>query len=445
MGSSRGAARRQSWTAELPQQAREFLDSVGVEWEPVHEGGLRTFARYVREYADGQEEVLHAGLRIMTDLKEHFQGPVYEALLAEYREGAEGRLADMVRGTRACADRLDVAAEVIAVMQSEVVEELTALAADRARPPEPRAAAARKHVDHLEEHLLHYVVDQVNEVAVPRLLALVERAAAPAGERVSAGLLAALDRGERVGPGHRVVSAARVARAAEAMERLKDRTDLLTEAFRARAETIDYQAGPGPDDELLRGFLIDRGTAVAVFGAERMVALTAPEALAGVVHHPSRVFLREVGLPDDTVFFELTREFCDGEPEVDGECRARRPRPSGAPSGMLIGGFGEEGFRLDTRTGEVYHLPEEGAPALVASSLDRFVLALAALETERPLYDPARQRFDHLDPDGVEERFLALLRRTDPDLPPGPGSYWNRVLEHVHKGMNGYWPVPGGS
>ncbi|MFD0566515.1 Fic family protein [Kitasatospora saccharophila] len=82
-----GAARRQSWTAELPGAAREFLDAAGVEWEPLNEGGLRTFARYVREHADGQEEVLQAGLRIMVDLKRHFEGPVHEALLAEYREG----------------------------------------------------------------------------------------------------------------------------------------------------------------------------------------------------------------------------------------------------------------------------------------------------------------------------------------------------------------------
>ncbi|WP_344556587.1 SUKH-4 family immunity protein [Kitasatospora saccharophila] len=437
MGSSRGAARRQSWTAELPGAAREFLDAAGVEWEPLNEGGLRTFARYVREHADGQEEVLQAGLRIMVDLKRHFEGPVHEALLAEYREGAEGGLADMVDGIRVCADRLDVAAEVIAVMQNEVVEELAALAADRTGPPERRAAAARKHVDHLEEHLLHYVVDQVNEVAVAGLTEAVEGAAAP-GRPASAALLAALDRDADAVPGHRVLSSARVERAAGAMQCLTGRAELLTELLRARARTVDFRSPPGPDDAVHREFLIDRGTALAVFGADGTVTLTAPELLARVGHRPTRVFLRDVGLPDDAVFFGVSQEYCDGEAEIGDRAWAPHAGPFDPAPWLCVGGFGGDGFHLDTATGTVYCVPEEGEAHPVASSPDRFVLALSALETERPLYDPERQRFDGLDPEGVEDRFLALLRRTDPGLPPGPGSFWSRALEHVHRGLNCY-------
>ncbi|MFC8722159.1 SUKH-4 family immunity protein [Kitasatospora sp. NPDC057198] len=438
MGSSRGAAGGQSWTAELPWAAREFLEAAGVEWEPLNEGGLRAFARYVREYADGQEEVLRAGLRVMAGLEGHYEGPVYEALLAEYREGAEGRLAGMVDGTRACADRLDAAAEVIAVMQSEVVEELVALAADPTRPPERRAAAARRHVDHLEEHLLHYVLDQVNEVAVARLTEALEGADAPGGP-ASAALLAALDRGgDAAVPGHRVVSSERVERAAEAMRHLRGRAELLVEVLHARMRTVDLRTPPGPDDALHREFLVDRGTVAALFGAEGAVTLAEPELLARIAHRPTRVFLRDVGLPDDTVFFGLSQEYCDGEAEIGDREWAPYAGPFDPAHWLCVGGFGDDSFHLDTATGAVYCIPGEGEAHPVASSPDRFVLALSALEAERPLYDPERSRSEHLDPEGVEERFLALLHRVDPGPPPGPGSYWTRVLEYVHQGLNCY-------
>ncbi|MFF4339199.1 SUKH-4 family immunity protein [Kitasatospora sp. NPDC001540] len=432
MGSVRGGAGRESWTAELPQAAREFLAGGEVVWEPVNEGAVRTFARYVREFAGEQEEAVLAGLRVVTGLVDHVRGPEYEALAAAYREAAEGRLAEVVRAARACADRLDVAAEVIAVEQSEVVAELTALAADRTRPAPSRLAAARRRIASMEGHLEQYVVDQVNEGAIGRLLVVVERASRAPEEPGEGELRAACGGG---GEGEPVPD--EVLRAAGELRRLQERLPLLTEAFLARLATVDFEAPAGPDDGLLGEFLIDRGTAVAVFGADRMVTLDerGPD---GIGHRPTRVFLREVGLPDDTVFFDLARGVRDGEPATWEESWAPHVQPFDAVHWMHLGEYNTDTYHLDTATGEVYCVPEEAAPHLVASSLDRFVLALAALEAERPFYDPDRQRFEDLDPDGVQERFLALLRRTDPGVPTGPGSHWVRVLEHVHKALNCY-------
>ncbi|GLW68059.1 hypothetical protein Kpho02_03580 [Kitasatospora phosalacinea] len=435
MGSARGGAGRKSWTAELPEAAREFLAGGGVAWEPVNEGAVRTFARYVREFAGEQEEVVLAGLRVVTGLGEHFRGPEYEALAAAYREAAEGRLAEVVRSARACADRLDVAAEVIAVAQSEAVEELTALAADRTRSAPARLAAARRCIARLEGHLGQYVEEQVNEGAIGQLLVVVERASRTPEEPGEGELRAAY--GGRRGGGRNELVPDEVLRGARELQRIQERLPLLAEAFLARLATVDFEAPAGPDDGLLHEFLIDRGTAVAVFGAERMVTLDVrgPD---GVGHRPTRVFLREVGLPEDTVFLELTEEFCGGEAETGDAFRGPHARPSDAAHWVHLGGFDEDTFHLDTATGGVYCVPEEAAPHLVASSLDRFVLALAALEAERPFYDPDRQRFEHLDPDGVQERFLALLRRTDPGVPTGPGSHWARVLEHVRAALDCY-------
>ncbi|RPE28973.1 SUKH-4 family immunity protein [Kitasatospora cineracea] len=426
MGTAGDAGGAAVWTAELPGAARAFLDGAGVGWEPSNDGAVRRFGRYVGEFADALEENLREGLRVLTGLGEHYRGPVYEALLAEYRDAARGRMARMVAGARTCARRLHVAADVIAGMQNEVVEELAALAADEGRPVADRAAAAEKQIAYLQRQLEHYALDQVSEVAADQLAAIVAEASRGPERPRSAELLAALDRGEDLGPEHRF-DPAEVERCAVALDRHEDRLRLAAERFRTCLAAVDFAAPPGPDDALVHGFLLDRGAARAVFGADGMVTLDGRSA-AAVAHRPSRVFLREVGLPDDAAFLALQPELRWGEVRIGGA----DPAASGGADRLALGRFGADDFHLDTVTGRVHNVPDGGPPQLAATRIDAFVLALHALEAERPFYETGLRYRDHLDPAAVERRFTALLRRVDPEVAADPDGFWRRLMGHLH-------------
>ncbi|BAJ32085.1 MULTISPECIES: SUKH-4 family immunity protein [Kitasatospora] len=418
------------WTAELPDEVRAFLDDAGVLWERANDGAVRRLGRYVGELADALEENLAEGLRALTALGAHYRGPVYEALAGEYREAAEGRMARMVAAARECAARLGVAADVVATMQNEVVGELAALVADASRPVEWRVGEAERLIDYLQGQLEHYALDQIGEVATDQLEAIVQGASAGPERPRSAELFAALERGEDIGPEHGF-DPVEVERCAVALERQQDRLQSAAERFRACLSAIDFEAPAGPDDALLHGFLLDRATAEAVFGADGTVTLDERTA-AAVAHRPSRVFLREVGLPEDAAFLALEPEIRWGGSLIGDEYWVSRAAPLDATAWLPLGRFGEDSFHLDTVTGRVHNVPDGEAPQLAATRIDAFVLALHALEAERPFYEPGLRYDDHLDPAGVARRFTALLRRIDPEAVADPDAYWHRVLGHVY-------------
>lgn len=64
--------------------------------------------------------------------------------------------------------------------------------------------------------------------------------------------------------------------------------------------------------------LIDRTRMESVFSADDLVALD-DGVLAAIAHEPTRVFLREVGLPNQVGWFEMDQFLLDGDLRIGGE------------------------------------------------------------------------------------------------------------------------------
>ncbi|MDX3239008.1 SUKH-4 family immunity protein [Streptomyces sp. ME03-5709C] len=181
--------------------------------------------------------------------------------------------------------------------------------------------------------------------------------------------------------------------------------------------------------------LIDRVAMESVFGPDELV--TADDAaLAGIVHEPTRVFLRDVGLPDQMGWFEADQRFVDGDVRIGGEAWQAVARkypncPFDMSAWLSLGGIGMDDVTVDTRTGVVYCIPEDGAPHLLNSSVDALAFFLHALERERPDYDPEAATDEGVDPRGAHDRLLALMGRTDAAALEDEHSAWYRVLRYV--------------
>ncbi|WP_170208731.1 SUKH-4 family immunity protein [Micromonospora pisi] len=184
------------------------------------------------------------------------------------------------------------------------------------------------------------------------------------------------------------------------------------------------------------GWLIDRARMESVYRAEDMVTLD-DATLAAVTHEPTRAFLRDVGLPDRVGWFEAAQLFVDGDLQVGGEAweRVARRHPScpfDMSAWLTLGGIGLDDAIVDTTTGVVYCIPEDGAPHLLNSGVDRLAFFLHALEVERPQYDLEADA-DVVDPEGAEARLLSLMRRADPAAMEYPESCWFSVLGNVRR------------
>ncbi|MFD9126596.1 SUKH-4 family immunity protein [Kitasatospora sp. NPDC059571] len=180
--------------------------------------------------------------------------------------------------------------------------------------------------------------------------------------------------------------------------------------------------------------LIDRNAMESAFGIEELVTPD-DHALDGIVDEPTRAFLREVGLPDRMGWFEADQVLLDGDLRIGGE--AWRPVAEKYPNcpfdmstWLSLGGIGLDDVSVDTVTGDVYCIPEDGAPHLLNSSIGAFAFFLHALEEERPNYDPEAGT-DGVDPQGAETRLLDLMRRIDPAATENPESCWFAVLRQV--------------
>jgi hypothetical protein len=173
----------------------------------------------------------------------------------------------------------------------------------------------------------------------------------------------------------------------------------------------------------------------SVFSAEDLVTPEA-DALAAIAHRPTRSFLREVGLPDQAGWFEADQNIIDGKLRIGGtawqDVGRRYPNcPFDMSTWLTVGGIGLDDVIVDTATGVVYCIPEAGAPHVLNSSVAALAFFLHALEEERPDYDPSAATDEGVDPEGAEERLLALMRGADPATMENPGSAWYAVLRHV--------------
>ncbi|MEU4092882.1 SUKH-4 family immunity protein [Streptomyces sp. NPDC026673] len=186
--------------------------------------------------------------------------------------------------------------------------------------------------------------------------------------------------------------------------------------------------------------LIGRAEMESAFGSGELV--TADEAaLTGVAHRPTTAFLRDVGLPDRSGWFEADQLFVDGELVIGGEgWRAVAERYPSCPFDMSawlsLGGIGLSDVMVDTGTGSVYCIPEDGGPHLLNSGVDALAFFLHALERERPEYDPEAATDDGVDPLGAAERLLGLMRATDPSVMENRASLWYLVLDSVRRLLN---------
>ncbi|MFI6761928.1 SUKH-4 family immunity protein [Micromonospora sp. NPDC050417] len=183
-------------------------------------------------------------------------------------------------------------------------------------------------------------------------------------------------------------------------------------------------------------WLIDRAGMESVYHADDLVTLD-EATLAVITHEPTRAFLCDVGLPDRVGWFEADQLFVDGDLRVGGAAwqrvALRHPScPFDMSAWLTLGGIGLDDAIVDTITGNVYCIPEDGAPHLLNSGVDRLAFFLHALEVERPQYD-VDAGADVVDPEGAETRLLSLMRRADPAAMAYPEACWFTVLRNVRK------------
>ncbi|MFC7643817.1 SUKH-4 family immunity protein [Streptosporangium lutulentum] len=137
--------------------------------------------------------------------------------------------------------------------------------------------------------------------------------------------------------------------------------------------------------------LIDRITMESVFPADELVTLD-DRALAAIAHEPTRAFLREIGLPDQVGWFEADHWLLDGDLRIGGDAwqavARRHPNcPFDMSAWLTLGGIALDDVIVDTDTGVVYSIPENGPPHLLNTGIDTLAYFLHALEEERPEYD----------------------------------------------------------
>ncbi|MFF7681040.1 SUKH-4 family immunity protein [Actinacidiphila glaucinigra] len=185
--------------------------------------------------------------------------------------------------------------------------------------------------------------------------------------------------------------------------------------------------------------LIDRVAMESVFGPDELVT---PDdtALAGIAHGPTRAFLRDVGLPDQMGWFQADQLLVDGDLRIGGEAWQAVSRkypscPFDMSAWLSLGGIGMDDVTVDTRTGVVYCIPEDGSPHVLNSGVDALAFFLHALEEERPDYDPEAATDEGVDPEGAHDRLLALMRRTDAAAMENEDSAWYLVLRYVRNLM----------
>ncbi|MFC6015891.1 SUKH-4 family immunity protein [Plantactinospora solaniradicis] len=181
--------------------------------------------------------------------------------------------------------------------------------------------------------------------------------------------------------------------------------------------------------------LIDRTMMESVFSAHELVTLD-DRALAAIAHEPTRTFLREVGLPDQIGWFEATQRLLDGDLQIGGDpwqaVSRRYPScPFDMSAWLTLGGIALDDVIVDTVTGAVYSIPEDGAPHLLNTSIDALAYFLYALEEERPEYDVEASTDEGVDPEGAERRLLFRMRQADAVAMENPESTWFFVLRYV--------------
>ncbi|WP_345639331.1 SUKH-4 family immunity protein [Rugosimonospora acidiphila] len=181
--------------------------------------------------------------------------------------------------------------------------------------------------------------------------------------------------------------------------------------------------------------MIDRIGMESAFHADELVTVKDP-ALAAIAHEPTRDFLREVGLPDQVGWFEADQRLLDGDLRIGGTAwQAVAERYPDCPLDMsawlTLGGIALDDVIVDTITGAVYCIPEDGPVHLLNSSIDALAYFLHALEEQRPWYDAEASTDEGVDPDGAERRLLRRMRQADPIAMERPESMWFSVLGHV--------------
>ncbi|MGD1218347.1 SUKH-4 family immunity protein [Streptomyces krungchingensis] len=180
--------------------------------------------------------------------------------------------------------------------------------------------------------------------------------------------------------------------------------------------------------------LVGREAMESVYGSGELVTLD-ESALTPVGHEPTRAFLRDVGLPSWMGWFQMDRRLEEGDIRVGGEAwrNVARRYPSctsDMSSWLALGGIALDDVAVDTVTGVVHCIPENGSPHRLNSGVDELAFFLLALERERPQYDPESDTVE-VDPEGAAERLLRLMRDAEPGVMENPDCCWFSVLGHV--------------
>ncbi|WP_157228734.1 WXG100 family type VII secretion target [Nocardia brevicatena] len=163
---------------QIPSEVVFILNALGLPYPDVDADQVRELSRHVSDFATDVRETHESATGVVKDMGSVYSGESYQALLAAWGRMSAGNMAQLDAACGVVAKALDIAADVIEVVQVAVLAELAALAVTYAammltpaglvlRPL--IAAAARRLLSSLQETLVWYIAAEVLGKAIEPL------------------------------------------------------------------------------------------------------------------------------------------------------------------------------------------------------------------------------------------------------------------------------------
>ncbi|WP_280233439.1 hypothetical protein [Nocardia cyriacigeorgica] len=176
-------------TVEVPHEVALFLNLIGVPYPDIDEDQIRELARQVRDFATRVADTHESATSAIQQMGSVYSGYSYEGLVAAWARMSADHMASLDHACRIAAQILDATAQVIVVVKTVVLVELTALASGYLALMAASAATAggsavlaamvrqavTRVVSSMEQMLLGYIVAEVIGKAIEPLEDVVSR------------------------------------------------------------------------------------------------------------------------------------------------------------------------------------------------------------------------------------------------------------------------------
>lgn len=155
-----------------------LLNILGLPYPDINADQVRELSRHVSDFATDVRETHESATGVVNDMGSVYSGESYQALLAAWGRMSTGNMAQLDAACGVVARALDIAADVIEVVQIAVLAELAALAVSYAAlmlTPAGLAmrplvdVAARRILSALQETLVWYIAAEVLGKAIEPL------------------------------------------------------------------------------------------------------------------------------------------------------------------------------------------------------------------------------------------------------------------------------------